>query len=361
MQPTGKSSGLGVTFDSSTTKPAPTGGQDTDVRGRQSTQGRDDNSCYKGVRERSSIRMTSKQTPHQVGEHPSVVPHNVPPALTPGRTLPQCGSDMRATPKDPLKNVTNYKSTGWRKDLDHVVKAYYKHNYTSFKETEWTNLKEKFFERLVQCQDEWRSIKENHPLQYMPYMEKHFHATTSIRLKGLSDFTGWIKHGSYYHALVARKGQLHKCPHLVGVDPPRWPQVTPSESCQVSQRREETPTPSPHMLSQEASAAQGARSDIPAPMETGGVRDGQSWADQAETSTDDEFRRDRPVKCHWSTSRRPEGQPTLPFPLQDNEGRCASVQQLYQHAGEQPRACHNVAAQGMTHQYPDMEPCRPGY
>ena len=92
-------------------------------------------------------------------------------------------------------------------------------------------------------------------------------------------------------------------------------------------------------------------------METGGVGDGQSWADQAETSADDEFRRDRPVKCHWSISRRWEGQPTLPFPLQDNEGRCASVQQLYQHAGEQPWACHNVATQGMTHQYPDMEPC----
>ena len=40
----GKSSGLGVTFDSSATKPAPTGGQDADVHGRQGTQGLDDNS-----------------------------------------------------------------------------------------------------------------------------------------------------------------------------------------------------------------------------------------------------------------------------------------------------------------------------
>ena len=39
VQPPGKSSGLGVTFDSSTTKPAPTGGQDADVCGRQSTRG----------------------------------------------------------------------------------------------------------------------------------------------------------------------------------------------------------------------------------------------------------------------------------------------------------------------------------
>ena len=183
---------------------------------------------------RSSIRTTSKQMPHQVGEHPSGVPCNVCPALTPESTLPQCGGGMRAPPKDTLKDAANYKSAGWRKDLEHVLKAYYKHNFASFKEADWAKLKDKFFKCLVQHQDEWRSIKENHPLQYMPYMEKHFHATTGIKLKGLSDFMGWIKRGSYYHALVARKGQLHKCPHLVGVEPPRWPQVTPSKSHQVS-------------------------------------------------------------------------------------------------------------------------------
>ena len=287
--------------------------------------------------------MTSKQTPHQVGEHPAGVPHNVPPALTPESTPAQCGGSARAPTKDPLKEAANYKSAGWRKDLEHVLKAYYKHNCASFKEADWAKLKDKFFQHLLQHQDEWRSIKENHPLQFMPYMEKHFHAATGIKLKGLGDFMGWIKHGSYYHALVARKGQLHKCPHLVGVELPRWPQITPSKSCQVSQRREETPTPSPYMPSQEASMAQGARSDIPAPMETGGAGDGQSWVDWAEASADDEFRRDRPAKHHQSTSRRWEGWPTLPFPLQDNAGRCTSVQQLYQHAGEQPRAHHNVA------------------
>ena len=167
--------------------------------------------------------MTSKQTPHQLGECPSRVPCNVPPASTPESTPPQCGGGTRAPPKDPLKNVANYKSAGWRKDLEHVLKAYYKHNFTSFKEEEWTKLKDKFFEHLIQHQDEWKSIKENHPIQYMPYMEKHFHATTGITLKGLSDFMGWIKCGSYYHAVVARKGQLHKCLHLVGVELPRWP------------------------------------------------------------------------------------------------------------------------------------------
>ena len=66
--------------------------------------------------------------------------------------------------------------------------------------------------------------------------------------------------------MVARKGQLHKCAHLVGVELPKWPQMTPSESRQVSQRRGETPQTSPSAPSKKPSAAQGALADIPAPM-----------------------------------------------------------------------------------------------
>ena len=214
----------------------------------------------------------------------------------------------------------------------------------------------KFFEHLLQHQDECRGIKENNPIQYMPYMEKHFHATTGIRCKGLSDCTEWIKWGSYYHALVAKKGQLHKCPHLVGVELPKWPQVTPSESHQVSQRREETPTTSPHTPSEEPGVAQEAHSDISAPMETAGARDGRSWADGAKASTDDNFKRDRPTKHHRSELRRWGGRPSFPFPLQDDDGRCASMHQLYDHAAEQTWSHLDVAALGLSNQHPDMEP-----
>ena len=46
----------------------------------------------------------------------------------------------------------------------------------------------------------------------------------------------------------------------------------------------------------------------------------------------------------------------LPFPLQDSEGRLTSISQLYQHVGEQPAACHNVAARGIMHLHPEMLP-----
>ena len=84
--------------------------------------------------------------------------------------------------------------------------------------------------------------------------------------------------------------------------------------------------------------------------------DGRSWMDQVEASADDEFQRDRPMKHCRSQSRRQEDQPTLPFPLQDNKGICTSAQQLYQHAGEQPWAHHNVATLGITHLHLELLP-----
>ena len=208
------------------------------------------------MHKRSSARTTGKQTPRQVSECPSGAPHEAPTDSTPGSTLHQCGSNMRA-PKDPLKRVACFRSQGWRKDLDLIFKAYYKYNFSSFKESEWSKIRDKVLDHLLPCQEEWRSIKENDPLQYMPYMEDQFFAATGIRLKELAECTIWIKWGSYYHSVVAQRGQLHKCPHLVGIEPPRGPQITPSESHLVSQRKPETPTTSSSAPTIEASAPQG--------------------------------------------------------------------------------------------------------
>ena len=129
VQPLSKSMGLGVTFDSSTDKPAATGDQDVNGHGRQRTRGQDDNtwpaSHSRGMREKSFVKMTSKQMPCQVDEHPSGATRNVPPASTPVSTLPQCGRGVGASPKDPLRNASKYRSARWRKDLKHVLKIYY--------------------------------------------------------------------------------------------------------------------------------------------------------------------------------------------------------------------------------------------
>ena len=104
----------------------------------------------------------------------------------------------------------------------------------------------------------------------MPYMERQFQALTSVRLEGLSQFTGWIKPGSYYHGVVARKGQLHLCLHLAGTTLPRVPQIHPSQTEALTQKKEETPTTSHPTPGREGIMTQGAHSDPPIPMETGG-------------------------------------------------------------------------------------------
>ena len=91
-------------------------------------------------------------------------------------------------------------------------------------------------------------------------------------------------------------------------------------------------------------------------METGRVGDGQSWAEQVEAGLDAEFQQHRPAKCCWSLSRKREVRPTLPFPLQDTEGRLTSILRLYEHAGEQLVPHDDVAGGGIMHLHPQMLP-----
>ena len=99
-----------------------------------------------------------------------------------------------------------------------------------------------------------------------------------------------------------------------------------------------------------------ACSDTPVPMETGGVGNGQSWAKCVEAGADEGFQRARPTKHPRSQSRRREPRPSLPFPIQDSEGRLTSILQLYEHVAEQPVTHHNVAGRGIMHLHPEMLP-----
>ena len=78
VQPPSKTMGLGVTFNSSADKHAAAGGQDATTCGRPATRGRDGKSrptsLTMGAREKSSVRMTSKQMLCQVGEPPCDAP-----------------------------------------------------------------------------------------------------------------------------------------------------------------------------------------------------------------------------------------------------------------------------------------------
>ena len=107
---------------------------------------------------------------------------------------------------------------------------------------------------------------------------------------------------------------------------------------------------------QEAPVTGPSRPHTPAPMETGGAGDGQTWAEQVETSVEAKFQWARPLKHSHSQSRRWETGPRLPFPLLDEEGRLASVEKLYEYAGEQPSPRDDVAGRAIRHLHPEILP-----
>ena len=103
VQPPVKHKGRGVTFVIPADKVAAVGGQDTDSCRRQKNHDRDNKtrptSPGRGAHKRSSIRMTSKQTLHQVGEGPSGAAHDAPRDSTQEASLSNAAvPGLRGTP-----------------------------------------------------------------------------------------------------------------------------------------------------------------------------------------------------------------------------------------------------------------------
>ena len=97
-------------------------------------------------------------------------------------------------------------------------------------------------------------------------------------------------------------------------------------------------------------------SSTPSPMETGGVEDGQSWAEQVEAGLEAEFRWARPTKHPCSQSRKQETRLALPFPLQDTDGGLTSIMRLYKHVGQPLPPHDDVAGRGIMHLHPETLP-----
>ena len=99
VQPPGKSTGRGVTFDPSADKTALAGGPSSQDHRRPTTRGWGDGgrsvSHPRGVQEKMSM-----WPPHQEGDLPSRATQNVP-ATASESTLPQPGSQPRTSPRDP--------------------------------------------------------------------------------------------------------------------------------------------------------------------------------------------------------------------------------------------------------------------
>ena len=160
-----------------------------DARGRSSSQGPQG----QNRRNRSSIRGSRK---HQQGIH----------------------SD------DPMDDVSNYVTSGWKQDLTHIIGCYWAAQVGPLDSEEWERAIQTFLKAMKNRKaNKWTDIKELSLLQFMPYVAELFKNITSRDLKGLGDFTGWVGLGDYYHWKLVQLGQLHTCPCLQGQPVPRGP------------------------------------------------------------------------------------------------------------------------------------------
>ena len=145
-----------------------------------------------------------------------------------GRSGGTSRSEQRRAPDwNPLAKLSTHRSGGWKKDLDFYMGAYFRLNYRQEPASKWPELKAKFFKFLIDHHSEWKSIRNNDPLGYLPYMEKQFERVTGYKLVGLGTRMEWIRAGTYYHWVIARQGQLGRCPRLAGIPPPEGPMTPP--------------------------------------------------------------------------------------------------------------------------------------
>ena len=165
----GKSAGRGITVEPPSDRVAPVASQTTQDRGRQQTRGWGDRG-----------RLAS----HPGGARGAT--SNVPSTTTLEVIPPQQGGRTKTSHIDPALLVAKFCSGGWRRDLEDMLKVYYKHSIqASYREAEWARVRELFFEYFIPHKDEALSVKETSPLDFMPLIEELFWRATSLHLHGL--------------------------------------------------------------------------------------------------------------------------------------------------------------------------------
>ena len=130
---------------------------------------------------------------------------------------------------DPTDKMSNYMVSGWKRDLTYIIGCCWVAQVGSLDREEWQVAIRKFLAVMAKRKaSEWTDIKELMPLQFMPYVANLFREVMGKDLQGLSQFTGWIGLGGYYHWRVAQQGLLHAIPRLQGRPVLRVPMAHPS-------------------------------------------------------------------------------------------------------------------------------------
>ena len=115
----------------------PLGGTTQDCR-RPAVRGRGHGSCSvshpRGVPEMVSVQLQHQEGGLPSGSMPSGSLPPPPPPPVPERTQPQRRGQTRSALRDPVRLGANFRISGWKKDLEHILKVYYKYSVDYFTE-----------------------------------------------------------------------------------------------------------------------------------------------------------------------------------------------------------------------------------
>ena len=217
-------------------------------------------------------------------------------------------------------------------------------------------------------------------------MEAQFERVTGYKLVGLGACMEWIRAGTYYHWVIAQRGELGRCPRLAGTPPPEGPMTPPPYPPVTAAASPATATPAvpaapPVTAAMPVTAVTSTQATTPKPpqggggrprsksqprkrdaaaagvqgaaRDTGGAGDSSGRSGRA-TSREPRTARSRSKKRRQSQSRKRDSRPMAPFPLQDHEGRLQALQALYEEAGEHKLASEITALRGLQVSHPEM-------
>ena len=234
---------------------------------------------------------------------------------------------------------------------------------------------------------EWMDIKELPPLNFMPYVTALFRNITGKDLQGLSEFTGWIGLGGYYHWKLAQLGQLQACPHLQGHLVPNGPIAQPSGRPHL-QRSTQTGTPETEAcgrrqggktstssqggktstLSQgrkTSTSSQGRKTSTtsqggkPVPAGRGGkqaasggpVDPPPEWAGAGNGAWNDWYQ--RTLQGAEGGTSEPQGPP---YPIGTAQVRWEAIGQIYNSVDGKDLPPHNIASEALRAYYSGVDP-----
>ena len=130
------------------------------------------------------------------------------------------------------------KSEGWKADYATFFRYYLRGHYPEIPLAQLRAIYEPVLRYLGTRREFWAVLKEEDPLQLMPYLASVFERKTTLALPALANYKKWIKSGSFYHAVILRREELNHTPHLAMAQAPSMNQRSPNEDTLIFHRQE---------------------------------------------------------------------------------------------------------------------------